>query len=310
MERIMQNRATMFFDNVTDLDCAVINNGKVVGRSFRIAAEVTGPIQTEEQVVIDFSACKKEMKRLIDDAELGFDHKFIACTKDDLDGAYARKPNGTERSYISADAFSAIGDTHMFNIIDSQISEDILTSLRKAIEQMLTKGLEKLMDLDEGDIEVNLNKLDPLEVTALANRLPFNYVHGLKNSTSFGCQNILHGHSSFIEAFDFDGLHVPLSSLLDIFDIPFDYNVVVTTSDNVTTTGETTVIGYESKSRGMFKMETTQDVWVLNYPDTTVENLAHYIAIQNRDSLLRNKISRIRVSEGLSKGAVVRMCDI
>ena len=77
----MQNRATMFFDNVTDLDCALIKDGNIVGRSFKIAAEVTGPIQTEEQVVIDFSACKKEMKRLIDHDKLGFDHKFIACTK-------------------------------------------------------------------------------------------------------------------------------------------------------------------------------------------------------------------------------------
>lgn len=310
MERIMQNRATMFFDNVTDLDCAVINNGKVVGRSFRIAAEVTGPIQTEEQVVIDFSACKKEMKRLIDDAELGFDHKFIACTKDDLDGAYARKPNGTERSYISADAFSAIGDTHMFNIIDSAFSEDILVSLRRAIEAMLAEGLDKLMELDEGSIDVRLLPLDPLEVTSGNNRLPFNYVHGLKNSTSYGCQNIIHGHSSFIEAFDDQGAPVPLSHLINIFDIAFNYDVVVTTSDNVATRDSATVIEYESKSRGVFKMETTQDVWVLDYPDTTVENLAHYIAVQNRDSLLRNKISRIRVSEGLSKGAVVHMRSI
>lgn len=298
--------ATMFFDNVTDLDCAVLSGQDILGRSYRVQAEVTGPVETEEQVVIDFSACKKEMKRLIDDVEVGFDHKFIACTADDVDGAFAKKPNGEERSYISTDSFSAIGDPAMFQLIESGANKGIETSLRIAIEELLSVGLAKLVDLDIGKIDVAVTLVPCLSITAGQFRLPFNYVHGLKNSTSFGCQNIIHGHSSFIEAFDTNGFPVSLTKLIELFDIPFDANYIVTTKDNLVDSDDgTTRIEYVSKSRGTFKLETTQDTWVLDYPDTTVENLATHIAIRSLSSLRAAGIAKIRVSEGLSKGAVV-----
>lgn len=303
--------ATMFFDNVTDLDCAVLSGQDILGRSYRVQAEVTGPVETEEQVVIDFSACKKEMKRLIDDVELGFDHKFIACTAEDFDGAFDKKPNGVERSYISTESFSATGDPVMFQLIDSESNQGIETSLRIAIEELLSVGLAKLVDLDIGEIDVSVTLVPCLSITAGQFRLPFNYVHGLKNSTSFGCQNIIHGHSSFIEAFDGNGFPITLTKLIEIFDIPFDANYIVTTKDNLVDSDDgITRIEYESKGRGTFKLETTQDTWVLDYPDTTVENLASYIAVKNLSSLRAAGVSKIRVSEGLSKGAVVDLTGL
>lgn len=303
--------ATMFFDSVTDLDCAVISEGRIIGKSLRISAEVTGPVATEEQVVIDFSACKKEMKRLIDDAETGLDHKFI-YTKHDLNsltGVNAETPSGKATNYIYGNEFKASGDSNTSILLKSDYA-DIEMAILDDIETLLETGLAKLVGLSVDEISVRVDA-HSTSITDTATRFPFNYVHGLKNSTSYGCQNIIHGHSSFIEALDDHNVPMNVEVLVEALCFAKDSSFVVTTSDNAVNEVDGSLsIEYKSKGRGVFKMNTSQPHWVLSYPDTTVENLAHFIAYTHRADLALQGISKIRVSEGLSKGAVVDLTGL
>lgn len=73
----MSNAATMFLSNLTILDHAILDErGNVVGGSFNPSFFVAGEIDPIEQVVVDFSTVKKEIKNIIDDRETGFDHKL------------------------------------------------------------------------------------------------------------------------------------------------------------------------------------------------------------------------------------------
>ena len=70
-------RSTMFLSDVTVLDHAYIDDsGFIVGGSFHPCFNVSGEIDGTEQVVVDFSAIKKQIKALIDSKETGYDHKL------------------------------------------------------------------------------------------------------------------------------------------------------------------------------------------------------------------------------------------
>ena len=62
---------------VTTIDYAYINTeGQLLGGSYNADFEVTGDIEFNEQVVIDFGKVKKAIKQIIDGKFHGFDHKL------------------------------------------------------------------------------------------------------------------------------------------------------------------------------------------------------------------------------------------
>jgi hypothetical protein len=133
---------------------------------------------------------------------------------------------------------------------------------------------------------------------------PFRYVHGLKDSTSYGCNNIAHGHGSFITA-DKN----PSNILQDIAD-DLD-NTVFIRSDNIAKFSQVaeivdTISIQYTTSRGPFSMilSTPHHKVVILNTETTVEYLAQYVKTKYGAQMKDLGITYFCISEGLSKGAV------
>ena len=324
MELIMKE-STIYFSNVTDLDCALCRNQFVIGRTFRVAVSVTGRVEDEEQVVIDFSAAKKMLKQFIDDGDIGLDHKMIMFTED--------YPNVVDEydfgsAFIETDYFQLELPNDAYKLIEG---DSTLTSIEEYLSTMLTEQMSKhygfevkcgvllnetpILSVFENNFPNNFDFLDSVQAE-------FTYVHGLKNSSSYGCQNIAHGHSSYILLQSKKELSQQVKDHLRKFMWDMTSSpIVFTTLENCTLDDSGAYyIQYESKSRGEFKMlvkpETTTKqfkVIMLDAPDTTVENLVDYMVNCLREhwdpklGVLEDHIETVYVSEGLSKGALVKL---
>jgi hypothetical protein len=76
-------KSTMFLANLSVVDHAVlIPEGLIRGNSHNPSFEVSGVVDEVENVVCDFSTIKKRMKQLIDDHDMGFDHKCWILTRE------------------------------------------------------------------------------------------------------------------------------------------------------------------------------------------------------------------------------------
>lgn len=156
----------------------------------------------------------------------------------------------------------------------------------------------------------------------------FRYVHGLKRSTSWGCQNIAHGHLSFVQVvleprgnsvqdegrgskmrFLSEELAMAIASDLN--------NRVFVNSDDIVEyeltdePQEFKDLQYTSLSRGKMQWETVKSsaLWSTG-SDTTIENIVAEAFFMNRESLAElaktyDAIGTLYVSEGLSKGAFI-----
>lgn len=324
MELIMKE-STIYFSNVTDLDCALCRNQFVIGRTFRVAVNITGRVEDEEQVVIDFSAAKKMLKQFIDDGDIGLDHKLILFTED-YPNIVTEYENGT--SFIDTDYFELDLPNDAYKLIEGDsISNSIEAYLGTMLSQQMSQhyGFEvrcqvlvsetPILSVFENNFPNNFDFLDAVQAE-------FTYVHGLKNSSSYGCQNIAHGHTSYILLQPKNELthdiKVHLRNFMwDMTSCP----IVFTTVENCTLddTG-THTIQYESKHRGEFNMVVKPEtmskrfkVIMLDAPDTTVENLVDYMVNCLREhwnpklGVLEDYIETVYVSEGLSKGALVKL---
>jgi 6-pyruvoyl-tetrahydropterin synthase len=138
----------------------------------------------------------------------------------------------------------------------------------------------------------------------------FSYTHGLKNSSSFGCQT-LHGHLSYltvtINSISNDEL-VGFGKTIQKVVAKFD-NTMFIWSNNWDESSKT--VTYDSKCRGTIQIKIISDdaKYQIVDTETTVENLTDFFVEQIKaecltDGLDVDKISSIYVSEGLAKGAL------
>lgn len=304
--------STMFIGDITVIDHAFVTSlGEIVGNSLRLSVEVEGKVDETEQVVIDFSACKKKIKHIVDDSEFAVDHRLIihpesGCDIRTLGDGTTRieTDNGFEvTGPIENDWFVKISDasylirTHEF-VLPHEIHS---VYLKLYLERIL---LQELASLGVTRISVQLDDvfIVPSEATI---HVPFTYVHGLRNSSSYGCKNIAHGHRSFIAVDAVDTARAEQSLRC----IAEDMNRVLIDKQNIThvnANSEEITLEYKS-TRGKFKMTVPGDIGKVLSTETTVENLAEYIANTYRGTLLAIGARRVWVSEGLSKGAVVTL---
>ena len=197
-------RSSIFLSDLTVCDHAYINNkGQVIGGSFNPGFIVTGEIDPTEKVVVDFSTIKKDIKHFIDrhlhDVEKnGFDHKlwFIEGYSE---GSLIHNINGTytinsfpSMITLPTDAIKYIPQVPGYE------SEYSVNYIGKAFEIYLTELLSEKYPL----VNITVECFNNVNVHLIDKSLPYNYFtysHGLKDSTSYGCQNIAHGHLSFIQ---------------------------------------------------------------------------------------------------------------
>ena len=90
--------------NITCLDHSWIDTiGKIHGRSYHVDVEISGKVDDTEQVVLDFSVGKKQLKSIIDDNVIGLDHKLLISPRSCAEVINLK--NGTcklETPYINA----------------------------------------------------------------------------------------------------------------------------------------------------------------------------------------------------------------
>ena len=300
-----QTKSTMFLSDLTVVDHAYIDNrGNVVGGSFNPSFFVTGEIDPIEQVVVDFSAIKKQIKQIIDDKETGFDHKLwwidgfsegkVYITPDFVQPHACEIVTPTTTLYMPTNAVKVFtGTSYSTHYIGQQMGKLVEDGLR-----VLHPGVNITVECVN-----NTNCHTPTAITSAA---LFRYAHGLKNSTSWGCKNIAHGHLSYIQLLPHSpqamSLALTVAEAIDDTIFIFRDNIVHEDAEHIT-------IEYVTEERGRFYGDYKKAAYhiIVLDTETTVEHLVDYVADRFRSKLTEAGVTTVLVSEGLSKGACMTL---
>ncbi len=281
-------KSTIFFRDFTNLDCSYIDDkGIIHGSSQLLTCYMTGETTESESVVLDFSKGKKQLKSIIDDKEKGFDHKLVIF-EDSLCGIQKLNKN-----YVK------ITSPHLEleipkNAIKQCKSFNCITDLVNSEMQRLYPKLKL-----ECKIESNLKGTGTDGFVKY-----FNYVHGLKDSSSFGCQNIAHGHLSFVEVFGiYNGVKVSDTRTADDIAAFLNDSILINRKNIIEENNGYIIIQYKSCNRGTMKaiIKQPHKIIVLD-SETTIEFITDFIS-KRFFNQLKGKI--LRISEGLQKGSEI-----
>lgn len=322
----MTDTSTMFLNDLSVVDHAYVDaHGNKIGGSFHPCFLVAGKIDPVEKVVVDFSTIKKRMKQMIDDDQLGFDHKCwiiedVSLATIEIDGERV-----TDFSLLDSDHFDFKAEVILTTPkLTMKAPKDAFKFVPKiegcenySIENAgawFERYLNELFAPENITVEcrntVNLHTYIPTDQHSAAY---FTYAHGLKDSTSWGCQNLGHGHLSFIQVVSNAERDVEDQVVAKIAE-DLNYTVFVNSHNIVEdiTTDELTAIKYETgrgKFVGIYKTggdERRMKIRILD-TETTIEFLVDYIKDKYADKLSSIGATGIFVSEGLSKGAYVEL---
>lgn len=333
------DRSTMFLSEMTIVDHAYIAaTGTVIGGSWNPSFLVSGKIDPVEKVVVDFSTIKKQVKSYIDDDDSGFDHKLWVI--DGFSGVTKYIVNDKEASFddlmdldficpntpvtIETPVGMLTGPKNAFKFIKAEPGQEYNT---ETAGLWMAEYLNEIFACKNPAIDCALaaNNVDQDIKVVCSNTinahtyLPdeiapvcyFTYNHGLKDSTSWGCQNLGHGHLSFIQI-------TVDPEKADKYDVgPTTYriaqalnNTTFINRENVVEDNDSFVsIAYTTPSRGSFAASYSRDdadnkIVILD-TETTIEFLVDYIRERFAEDLEAISATGIYVSEGLSKGAYI-----
>lgn len=317
--------STIFINEPTVVDHSFIDRqGRIVGGSVNPTFLVTGEVSADENVVLDFSKAKARIKALIDDPDNGFDHKCwvvqgfskIIYVRDTISGehindwdylASAQDPNRpiavhTASLYIQApkSAFRFVTYTGYLVMNNQPQPRNVNAYIVPAMEQWLNANMPTF------SVEVKMRE-HAIPVTPDRSVHLFRYVHGLKHSSSWGCQNIAHGHLSFI---DVDAQHQEAAStVLGSIARDLDETIFIS-AENFVQDEYFINISYESQTRGPFTMgisKTAAQKFVVLETETTIEHIIEFVAARYKTQLKSIGATHLYVSEGLSKGAQLKL---
>lgn len=291
----MTQPSTIFFNDMTIIDFSIVTtDGMLVGGSAQLSLDVTGDVDSEEGVVIDFSQGKELIKQWID-GEGGFDHKCWVNTTDP--NVVITTDNGMVTVKHRRGGLSVTAHWDAFTFVGANPEQDIEQFLNDKLEEAGIGCIVKNVTLSFEPINV------PRADTAACG---FRYVHGLKYSSSYGCKNIVHGHKSFISASVHEGADLSVVEKV-LMGISTDlHNAIFVHTEDVSYVDEVGcyTISYTTKERGMMSMTAIQKMIFLE-TQTTVEHIVEYIRARYYDQLKVVGVNQLFVSEGLSKGASV-----
>lgn len=320
--------STMFLSDVSVVDHAFIDNeGHIIGGSFNPCFLVSGEVDQTEKVVVDFSTVKKSIKEIIDHKETGFDHKlwviegWSKCEVIISDGVsdegkkyqtmYIMTPHVSLSVPVNAVKRCHISELNMTSF-DYYKHEDVAVWFNHYIQHEMEKKYPNINIKIETEITENMHHIFKSNPNR-SDLIPFRYTHGLKDSTSWGCQNIAHGHLSymFVEYDPVTATTINKTMIKNIINQQLEHitqdlhNVVFINKDNLID-NSTNQIGYETP-RGFFSELITSDtnMKVLD-TETTIEFLVEYVKNYFDPSFIQlYGLKTLYVSEGLSKGAMI-----
>ena len=305
-------RSCLFLNDLTVCDHAYIDDkGCIIGGSFNPCFEVSGVPDPTEKVVVDFSSIKKSLKRLIDahtfdPYENGFDHKVWIIEGYSLITNIVRHGDTTISIYTPTMTLDLPSDAvKLIPVMGGRIPTYSDEYIGAAFDEYLQDHLTNMYP--EIDIHIKCSNTTNIHVPNAEIRSHakmFRYVHGLKDSTSYGCNNIAHGHGSFIAA-DKNPNNI-LQTIADELD-----NTVFVRQDNVATlhadddhTSEITIRYRTDRGGFLMTLDVRAHKVVILNTETTVEYLTQYIKTKFGQQMKDLGISTFYVSEGLSKGAI------
>jgi 6-pyruvoyl-tetrahydropterin synthase len=300
----MKKIAEMFLSELSIVDHAFINIwGNVEGGSFNPTFFVSGEIDPIENVVVDFSTIKKDIKAIIDSKEIGFDHKlwFIEGYSQ---GEYLIED---DQISITTPTTSLLLPTNAVKIIKhdsvtptTHSTESIGAVFAQLVQEELRKQYGASISVEcRNTITVHSPLGDH------ASFAYFSYVHGLKDSTSWGCQNVAHGHLSFVQI---QPVTPDTKILARTIAEDIDETIFINKENILHQDDDTITIGYTT-GRGYFETTYTFAAYrsiIILETETTIEHLVDFISNVYMQALNEVNATALYVSEGLSKGAVVR----
>lgn len=320
--------SSIFLSNVTLIDAAFIDqSGRAHGISVSPTLEVRGAVVGDEQVVVDFSACRKRLKALIDDKLEGYDHKlWVDANYTDVKASKGKTPD-LDTLRITTPHFDLgmpRNACRMINLHATRATAPSIEALLENVADDMSAYLTRSLSEFNVVVTVQLNVQDGVDTTPtygipegyVARRIHFSYTHGLPHSSSWGCQNILHGHTSFIDLVHRD--EAIATSIVDQLvrqirmhlDASYIYDKAHAKAVH---NGDTYVMGHAYKTeRGSFCLEfsAASDVHQIGLDVApTIENIVEYVAHRFDSSLQMAQVRTIAVSEGLWKGALIHCAD-
>lgn len=250
-------KSTLFLQNVTQIDYAFLDNsGKLHGDSVSVSAEVAGEVEEYESVVVDFRKVEKSIKDIIDQSNYAhFDHTLWASAH------MISRVKNSENVFIKGDGVEILCPSNAVTEFDS--IEFKYLHIHNKVEYYLKK------EYPYANIQLGLSFSRSQADDYQSKKFSFKYIHGLKNSSSFGCNNMNHGHHSWVNIIS----EIPVVLQKDIRDSI--NNAVFIWKDNVINeTGDDITIAYEVP-RGYFQTKYDKRVYNIKILDceTTVENL-------------------------------------
>jgi hypothetical protein len=303
----------IFLNQISVVDHAYIDDkGCVRGGSFNPNFIVAGKPDDVEKVVVDFSTIKKDIKKVIDQHLSnplinGYDHKLWVIEGYSVINEYV--PDNYEMVHIETPSLKIdlpSNAVRYISRVESKNPSHHLDYIGAAFTELVQRQLSQLYPLINVETQC-VNTVDE-HLTFNVETRPFHYVHGLKDSTSYGCQNIAHGHRSYIHTdIEIGDVRAPvIRYLLTEIAAELDDTVFVRQDNVIATDNDTITIGYSTTQRGRFNLvlNTEKHKIVVLPTETTVEFLAAYVKMKYGDQLRNAGVTTVYISEGLSKGAV------
>ena len=274
--------SAIFLNNITQIDYALFLGSEFVGDSVNVSVILTGDISDDEQVVVDFGTAKKWLKELIDHKQHGFDHKVLVPKYIPISG------KSFNQYVVQGSSTFTVPDTAVKIIPKSDQDTPYLEHLASVVEEYLNAHVESFTVKVRLDRNIVLS--DNFNVVE-----KFCYTHGLPESTSWGCQNIVHGHYSYVAGCAYDAEYVKkvAKHLNNKWLINSKYRHGGSAAEEFVEYSYTT-------ERGKFHAEVCSS-GVLELPyEPTVENIAQYIV-----DTFGKPLQDVFISEGLCKGAII-----
>lgn len=348
------SNASIYLCQPTCIDHAYINhNGCIVGGSINPDFIISGKIDEHEQVVVDFSAIKKQLKAAIDHNVYGLDHKlWLIEGYSDCKVYFQEHIDHTTNDPVFVPDWSTFFDLDFKRMDEMRATKILICSHNislvlplDAVHFVLAKNVNqtKLSNTSNNSLVQDFNKYMSeyisyylhtyfayvgvynveietrirviahtmhTETTVVEN---FNYAHGLKNSTSFGCQQPCHGHLSYMQVLG-DNMDYHIRNSLHKLVSRYDNVVFINEEDIIENNGEWCSIEYSTEQRGeffaAFRVGDEAHRIVIIDIDTTIENIIEHVVANNREvvnELIDYGATHLCISEGLSKGAIVKL---
>ncbi len=312
-------RSSMFLNQPTVIDHAYIDNdGYVVGGSFNPCFTISGKVDPTEKVVVDFSTIKKSLKAAIDDREQGFDHKLWVLPQ--FSNCMVTQLSGDMLHIVTPHITLDLPTTAVKFLHNSE--EYSLSSCGKDLRIYLDRVLGKIYPNVDVSVQVKNSQypqlliIDDEENEKVDSQYEmFRYQHGLKDSTSWGCQSLAHGHLSFLQLLYthnddevMEELNDQVYFLLERIKSYLDGATFINAENLVPAfVSGNTAIEYTTE-RGFFRAEYDQSCkLIVLKTETTIEYIIEHVVEHFREDLASVQASSIYVSEGLSKGAVIQL---